>query len=111
MFIGTVSLTSGIALVGWALALIGLSVSQSRYNELNIDAISKNPYSLSWFFLIFYLVTIVAVMMANLKENVLMFRHSVGFVLIHCAASSSDFNLFCFCCFELGLQHQSDFSL
>lgn len=82
-YFGTVTATSGLAGLGWILALMGLAMQQARWSELNTDA-PKNYYSLHWFVLVFNFVLIAIVITTNILENLRFFRQAVSVLCFKC---------------------------
>lgn len=76
-----INVTGAIGVLAWLFTLIGVGISQATFNQSGIHP-TRNPYSLAWFFLVFYLAVIIAVMMANSKRVLYEVRYTVCTALL-----------------------------
>jgi hypothetical protein len=75
-YITTVGLTGGFSVLGWIFAFLGIIVSQARFNQIGLQ-LDKNPFSLTWFFILYHLIVVIALNVANSKGSLSSTRQTV----------------------------------
>ena len=64
-----VAVPVAVSMLGWALYLIGLCISQARFNETLVAEVSvKNPFGLNWWFLVYWLLVLAGTFYLTAKD-------------------------------------------
>lgn len=80
-----VAIPVALGLLGEALTLIGLSIAQSRFNEAGNAG--RNPFSLNWFFTVYYGFVLVGILMATVKGYLPLLKQ-----MVYCCAFIGSFS-------------------